>query len=423
MNGNAARTEEKKKFTETRAFKIILFIGSLFGAFLLWIYAMGYDSEAVTETFSGIPVEITGTNASGFTVAETEFNLSIDVTASGTRSELNRVTSSDFRAYIDISKVAMAGYNTLPIQVAEPPALNVTALSTENVTIYVDTFTTKRIPVTVEQVFNSPYTIGETYPSFATVSVYGPETLLRNAEAYTLLDLGTVEGAETTGSGLLTLRDASTKAQITSPYVTMETQTVSVNYVMYMPKVVPLKLTLTGGTLTPADIQYFFSTDSVALNGPVSVLNALESLPVAVDETSVEGTLEQSYDKTQLLDGAGVDPRVTAADPDTPVTLTMHVPTTRMATVEIPASRITVVNMPHHVTVSVGSPLTVSILGSPDAVKGYDRSKITATVDYYSLELQSSSGLYTGNAVVQTGDSAIAVYGGPYPVTVTVSGA
>ena len=79
--------------------------------------------------------------------------------------------------------------------------------------------------------------------------------------------------------------------------------------------------------------------------------------------------------------------------------------------------------MPHHVTVSVGSPLTVSILGSPDAVKGYDRSKITATVDYYSLELQSSSGLYTGNAVVQTGDSAIAVYGGPYPVTVTVSGA
>ena len=32
--------------------------------------------------------------------------------------------------------LAMAGYNTLPIQVAEPPALNVTALSTENVTIY-----------------------------------------------------------------------------------------------------------------------------------------------------------------------------------------------------------------------------------------------------------------------------------------------
>ncbi|MBP5230447.1 MAG: hypothetical protein ILO68_01845 [Clostridia bacterium] len=418
-----AGTGSKKRSTDSRGYKIFLFIASLFGAFLLWIYAMGYDSESVTETFNGIPVELTGTNASGFTVAETEFSLSIDITASGTRSELNNVTSSDFRAYVDISAVTSAGYNTLPIQVAEPPALNVTNLSTGHVTLYMDTFTSKRIPVTVEQVFTSAYTIGESRPSVTSVSVYGPETLLRNAEAYAMISLGNVTEAEASANWTLTLRDAETKAAISSPYLTMETQTVTVNYVMFMNKTVPLRLVLTGGTLTPSDIQYAFGTDSVSLTGPVSALRGLESLPVSVDETAAESGTELTFGKTELLDAAGLDARVTPSDPDTPVTLTLYVPSTKTAAVEIPASRITVVNIPHHVTASVSSGLEVYIMGAPAAIKGYDRSQMTATVDYFSFELQASSGLYVGTAVIQTGDSSVAVYGGPYQVTVSVSGA
>ncbi|MBO4366305.1 MAG: hypothetical protein J5843_01475 [Clostridia bacterium] len=411
-----------QRFADSRAAKILLFIASLFGAFLLWIYAMGYDSEATTQVFTGIPVELTGTNAGGYTVAETDFSLSIDVTASGTRSELSSVTSADFRAYVDISGVSGAGYNTLPIHVVEPNALNVTHLSTANVTLYIDKFTTKRIPVLVEQVYQSSYTIGETAQSVNQITVYGPETLLSNAEAYALLDLGTVTDTAATGSGAIRLRDASTKTAISSPYITMDTQTVSVTYTMYASRTLPLRLNLTGGMLTPEDIQYAFGSASLTLYGPAALLNSLESLAVSVDETSADTASEMTFDKQELLAANGLDARVTPEEPDTPVTLTLSIPATRTADVQVPASHITVVNLPNHVSISVQSALTVRILGEPAAVKGYDSNRMTAKIDYYSLELQPSSGLYLGTATVETGDSAVCVYGGPYTVVISVSG-
>ena len=411
-----------QRFADSRAAKILLLIASLFGAFLLWIYAIGYDSEATTQVFTGIPVELTGTNTGGYTVAEADFTLSIDVTASGTRSELSNVTSADFRAYVDISNVSSAGYNTLPIQVVEPNALNVTHLSTANVTLYIDKFTTKRIPVVVEQVYQSSYTIGETVQSVNQVSVYGPETLLDNAEAYVLLNLGTVTDTTATGSETIHLRDATTKSAISSPYITMEVQTVSVSYVMYTSRTLPLRLNLTGGMLTAEDIQYAFGSSSLTLYGPAALLRSLESLTVSVDETSSDVKSEMTFDKQELLAANGLDARVTPEEPDNPVTLTLNIPATRTADVKVPASHITVVNLPTHVSISVQSSLTVRILGEPAAVKGYDSSRMTAKIDYYSLELQPSSGLYLGTATVETGDSSVCVYGGPYTVVVSVSG-
>lgn len=412
----------KKRFSDSRTAKILLFVASLFGAFLLWIYAMGYDSEATTQLFTGIPVSITGTNANGYTVAESDFSLSIDVTASGTRSELSNFTSADFRAYVDISNVTGAGYATLPIQVVEPNALNVTHLSTANVTLYIDKFTTKRIPVTVEQVYKSSYTIGESVQSVSQISVYGPESLLGNAEAYALLDLGTVTETTAGGSGPIVLRDATTKTAIANPYITMETQTVSVSYIMYAMRTVPLRLNLTGGMLTPDDIQYAFGQSALTLYGPAALLQSLESLTVSVDETKTDGQTELTFDKQELLAANGLDTRVTPEDPETPVSVTLSIPATRTADVKVPASHITVVNLPNHVSISVQSTLTVRILGEPAAVKGYDSGRMTAKIDFYSLELQASSGLYLGTATIDTGDSAVCVYGGPYTVTVSVSG-
>ena len=412
----------KKRFADSRTAKILLFVASLFGAFLLWIYAMGYDSEATTEVFTGIPVTIEGTNASGYTVAETDFSLSIDVTASGTRSELSNVSASDFRAYVDISKVTGAGYNTIPIQVVEPSALNVTHMSTENVTLYVDKFTTKRIPVTVEQVYSSPYVIGEISQSMNVVSVYGPETFLKNAEAYALLDLGQINDTVATGTGTLSLRDATTKSVITSPYITMESKTVTVTYRMNMSRTIPLRLNLTGGLLTASDVMYSFSVPSLTLSGPAELLRSVDSLALSLDETKADASGEILYEKEDLLTANGLDARVTPEDPETPVVLSYSIPSTRTADVQIPTHHITVVNLPNHVSISVQSSLTVKILGEPSAVKGYDAGKMTATIDYSTLELQPSSGLYIGTAVIDTGDSKVCVYGGPYTVTISVSG-
>ncbi|MBQ0091956.1 MAG: hypothetical protein KBS45_01340 [Clostridiales bacterium] len=53
----------KIKLSENKG-KIAIFIVALFGALILWIYAIGYDTQESSRSFGGIPVEITGVNSS-----------------------------------------------------------------------------------------------------------------------------------------------------------------------------------------------------------------------------------------------------------------------------------------------------------------------------------------------------------------------
>ena len=55
--------------------KIFTFAVALFGALVLWMYAIGYDTEISTETYNGIVVEIMGVNTNGYTVADGSFLL------------------------------------------------------------------------------------------------------------------------------------------------------------------------------------------------------------------------------------------------------------------------------------------------------------------------------------------------------------
>jgi hypothetical protein len=72
----------------SRTKKIIVFAGAVLGAFLLWIYAIGYDSTLFESTYNGIPVTVEGeaklAEQKGFTLAEGQNFSSITVVAKGT---------------------------------------------------------------------------------------------------------------------------------------------------------------------------------------------------------------------------------------------------------------------------------------------------------------------------------------------------
>lgn len=412
-------TVEKKK-TDSRASKIIVFIIALLGAFLLWIYAMGYDTEITTQIFSGVPVELTGTNVNGYTVAEENFTLSIDVTASGTRSALNDVTAADFRAYVDISNVSGAGYNTLPISVVEPNALNVTGLSTSHVTLYIDTFTRKSVPILVEYTISSADSVGKVERNLENVSVYGPETLLRNAEAFMSLELGNVTSPEVTVSGRLQLRDAETKAVITNPYITYSSQTAEVTFTMFRRMNLPLRLKTTGGMLNADDLQYAFTGADIAVYGPVRELQNLNELSFSVDETKVKSGSSVVKTAEEILRENHLSADTTAETPKQEITCTVNIPETKTASVHVAATKIQTKNLPAHGNVTIVSSLDITLLGSPAAVKAYADANLTVTVDCSKLSLQESSGLYVTDAIIETGDSNICVYGGPYQVTLNV---
>ena len=104
-----------KHETQARKRKIFTFSIALFGALVLWMYAIGYDTEIDTRTYTGIVVEINGVNTNGYTVADGDsFALSVDIRLEGTRRVLSDIKASDLSAYVDISSVSGPGLTTLP---------------------------------------------------------------------------------------------------------------------------------------------------------------------------------------------------------------------------------------------------------------------------------------------------------------------
>lgn len=416
-----------KKEESGRKGKILIFVAALFGALLLWLYAIGYDTEIDEQTFAGIPVEIIGMHSNGYTVAEAEsFSQSIDVRASGTRAALNAVDAGDFSAYVDISTVDKPGLVTLPVMVVAPGGVTAASSSVANITLYVDVFTSRNINVQIEKTYSSAYEIGETVQSLYTVRVNGPESVIGSAEAYCSFALGDISGESVRVSGEIRLRNAETKAEISNPYVTVETGTVDVTFVLYGRKTVPVRLALTGGVWRAEDAQFLSSVPGVELRGPLSALEQVQSLSVRCDETLfTDNRLNGSVTAGELLEQNLPESGLSAVDPDAEISYSVVLPEVRYRKVTVPVSRISVYNLPTGgaVKVNVLRAVEVTVFGPADAVRAYDATDMTILVDYNTLEPQTTENEFLGTAEISTGSSAVCVDGSTYTVAVRVTAA
>lgn len=404
--------------------KLLIFIAALFGSLLLWMYAIGYDTEIDEQVFSGISVEIIGMHDSGYTVAEGEsFSLSIDVHASGTRAALNAVEAGDFRAYVDISAVNEPGYVTLPIKVVPPNGVNAETLSVPNVTLYIDTFTSRNINIQIEKTYSSAYEIGKTLQSLYTVSVYGPESVIGTAEAYCSFSLGDITEETIYVSGEIRLRDSVTKAELSNPYITMGNNTVDVTFILYGRKTVPLELILEGGVFRTGDAQFFTSVSGVELYGPIAALANISSLSLICDETQMEeNRLTATVTAGELLAQNLPDSDVTAANAEAEISYTVILPNIRYRTVTVPVSRISIYNLPTGGTVQavVMDAVEVVLMGPAEAIDAYDATLMTISVDYNSIEPQLTEDEFLGIAEIDTGSSAVCIDGSIYTVPIRV---
>ncbi len=412
-----------KTETAGRKRKIFTFIIALFGAFLLWMYAIGYDTEIAEETFEGIAVEIIGVNTNGYTVADAEnFALTIEVRATGTRSDLSKVDASDFSAYVDISSVTGAGYTTLPITVVAPNGLNTEILTVSNVTLYVDTFTSRTINITVEKTYSSEYMIGNITQDIYAVSIYGPESVIENAEAYTSFTLGSITAEEIRVSGEIKLRDARTKAAINNQYITMSANTVEVTFTMHGTKTVPVQLVLQGGAFAPEDVYTIVSDTAIVVQGPLDELSQISVLTINCDASAITDKLVEKIGVTELLNANGIGDSVTPVDPQKEISYTVELPRVRYMTVTVPKSRIIVYGLPSDGSI-VASPLEelqVTVLGSAEYAEKYTGELMTVMVNYKTLT-RLPTGEYSGRAEISTGDSHVCVDESEYSVTVGIT--
>lgn len=141
-----------KNITNTRTFWLVV---SLLAAFLLWMYVTSTEGVQIDKTFSGVKVVFAGEEAlreaSGLVITEQD-STTVDLTLSGTRRVISRLTSANLTAQVDLSNVLSDGRYSITYTIQYPNGVSaddvtVVHRSTDVINFYVDRLVTKTVEV------------------------------------------------------------------------------------------------------------------------------------------------------------------------------------------------------------------------------------------------------------------------------------
>lgn len=167
-------------------------ISSIVIAFLCWVYIIFITNPEIEVKLSGIPVTLSGHHAiksEGYIVAN-ELNTTVDIKVKGTRQMLANLNRDSIIASVDLSDCTDKKTYELPIDIKLPyQDITLTSKSIETVSIDVDNYKTQKFAVSYShegKLKNSNYSIEETKLDTETVTVAGPETILKTIEKATI---------------------------------------------------------------------------------------------------------------------------------------------------------------------------------------------------------------------------------------------
>ncbi len=398
-----------------RALKIVALIGALIGAFLLWLYAIGYDDTLFEKSFNGIPVEIAGADAlaleKNFTLAPGQDFSSITVTAKGRQADLDKYAPSDFRAVVDISGVESAGEVQLPINVIAPNGVGIVSKSTDYVIVYVDEFVQSSELLTVTVDTGSGYVMTESV-SFVDASanpmyvlVSGPKTVLESiGDAVVKFNLdGVTLDKSVYGYGDIILLDKAGK-EIDDPYTFLSENRAYVTVTVTKHKTVPVKAMLTGGKFSENDVSITVNPQSVTVSGRAEDLESLNEIVIPIDETAIENIFEADYSILSLLPSG-----ISNESGVSKISVKAILPELTVKTFDIPADKIKIQNVPTGIALTVAEPLKVTLVGPYGAFENFDINDLSATADY-NKTVSREDGKYVSAASVTLGGDEIGIY-------------
>lgn len=264
--------------------QIIARIVCLILAFSIWLYVIDNDSDDYEKTFTLIPVEVEGSETLAELNKMSVINLeesAVSVTVRGKRSNINTLTSEDFRAYINVGGITTADRHLMPVLVDLPVGVEKINTEPSAVNIYTDELASREIPVEVVPHYriDASYTIASIEKDRETVTVSGPRSLLeRIAAARAEIDLGTI----TTGVVATGVLEAVDKdgLPVDAKYLRLDVRDITVSLGIYIDKIVQLAVETAPGFPSEYYRGAMISPISVTLRGDPKLVEGIDKLVV-----------------------------------------------------------------------------------------------------------------------------------------------
>jgi YbbR domain-containing protein len=271
---------------------------SLLVAVVIWVYYGLNFSTAQTMTFYGVEVTYTGEAAmrdSLNLIISDEDTTTVNVTLTGSRRDLSKLTSADLKAVVNLSSVTTAGYRTMGYTLSYPSSVNSAGITIKSQTpstigLQISKLATK--PVEVRGQFDGTvqdgYAVDSTGMTFdpGYVTLIGPEEELEQVSyASVVVDRDNVSSTFTvTANFSLVGLDGEV---LTFEDVTMDADTINVTVPINLTKEVALGVTLVeGGGATADNVTATITPSTITLAGDAATLDSINTIYIATIDLS-----------------------------------------------------------------------------------------------------------------------------------------
>ena len=291
MNNTNGTKERKtlnlKRLTDSRVFWMIL---SLFAASLLWMYVTTTEGVEVQKTLTGVKIEFLGADAmraSSDLIVTEQDRTSVNLTLSGTRRVLSKLTNSNVTATVNLNNVTADGRYSVSYDIAFPAGVNanevtVVHTSSDVVNFYVDKLARKTVEVKGAFTGNTAegYLADESMVFDPLVgAISGPKTVISKVDhafvAITREEVDRTLSYSTTYS----LVDANNNP-VEDSSIQRETEEVTVTLNVLSTKEVPLDVTIIdgGGATRDANTRIEITPSSIMLAGDAAAIDSTTKL-------------------------------------------------------------------------------------------------------------------------------------------------
>lgn len=292
------KTSGKSKISENRVFLAVL---SLLIAFLLWVYYTNNYASSMTKTFYNVEVVYSGVDAmrdsQNLVISQMDTE-TVNVTLTGNRREISKLSSEDLNAVVNLYNVTRAGYRTMSYTMSYPTSVNssgikVTGQTPQTVGLYISKLSTKIVDVvgTFEGTVLDGYAVDSTHMSFdpATVTLVGPEEVLNRIDkAHVLVSREDVSSTFTVNANYTLIDTAGELVETEDADIQTDAENIVATVPISMKKDVALGVTLIdgGGALASENVVVDVKPSTITIAGDAATLEAINSLSVATIDLS-----------------------------------------------------------------------------------------------------------------------------------------
>ena len=382
--------------------KIFRALISLVIAIGLWMYVITVVSPGSEANFRAVPVTLQ--NESILTergLMVTSATASVDLTLSGNRTDLNKITSSSMSVTASLSGITAAGTYQLNYTPSYPGIVSGNALAVQSrkpdfVTVTVAERRTKNVDVEVDFVGSVPEgfladkdNVELDHPQ---IEITGPaEAVDQVAKARIVIDLDH-QSSSVSGGYVYTLCTANNEPVDAAQIVT-NIATVNCTVRIQRFKEIALKVKLIpGGGANEENCTVSIAPQTIRVSGSDTLLENLDELEIGtVDLGVLTENVQQKYTIT-LPDGINNETGVSEAE------VSIQLP--KLKTKKLRVSRILATNVPENMEVDlITQAVEVTVRGPETVVHSITENDITVMVDFTDAQ----TGTATAKANVSLG--------------------